>query len=146
MKSLALFLLLAAAALLRADPVEISNQDAQKLWVALNQIPEGFTVANAMIAADDATALLPKVQAYERAMSARMRALKVTQAMLDRHDDSPAALQYVAEAEDAGGRVVTVDLARFDLTPEEISKVRVSVLAVLRQYLKPLPPPPAKTK
>lgn len=133
-------IILAAAAY--AEPIELTNSEAQKLWVALNQIPEGFTAA--VVAADDATVLLPKVQAYEKDSAAKMRSLKVTQGMLDRGDNSDAVIALMEYQTAKAAEKITVELDRFDITAAEVPKLRVSVLAVLRQFLKPNPKPTAK--
>ncbi len=135
MKIVILFLVFAAGC--RAEFIELTNAEAQKLWVALNQIPEGFTAA--VVAADDATTLLTKVQIYERDLSAKMRELKVSQAMIDRGEDSDAVHAVLSYRDKKADEKISVDLDRFDITAAEIPRLRVSVLAILRQFLKPNP-------
>ena len=131
----AVFALICAS--VHAESIELTNAEAQKLWTALNQIPEGFTYA--VIAADDATALLPKVQAFENAVKAKMREQKVTQGMINNGVDSDAVRTVINYSDEISEQKITVDLDRFEVTAAEIPKLRVAVLAVIRQFLKPNP-------
>lgn len=134
LRSLSCLVLLAAAC--HAEPVTLSNFDAQRLYIALNSIEAGLTAANTTILADDIGILLPKVQAFEKGNTAAQKRHKVNTAT---RADDPAAERYLAEVQANADQEITVDLTRVNFSEEEITaaKIKPATLAIIRQWLKP---------
>jgi len=120
----------------KAEPIKLTNTQADQLLAALLSIDAGLTASNTTIAADDINSLKPKVEAYGKGQQAAQKRHKLDAKMtvLD-----PEFVAYQAEAEANQNNEITVELTRFKLTDDEItaSKIKPATLAVLRQYLLP---------
>ena len=129
---------LCAFSVLRADPVKLTNSQAKELWQTLSSIDAGLSAANTTAVADDILALQPKVEAFEKGNMAAAKRLGVVPTT--RLDD-PAGVKYLAELEQNQEVEITVELTRLEISADELTaaKIRPSVLAVVRRYLKPLP-------
>jgi hypothetical protein len=128
--------LLAFSATLYAEPVTLTNFEAQKLYIALNGIEAGLTAANTTLVADNLNALLPKVQAYEKGNAAAQKKFKITAAT---KADDAAAETFSAEVEANAAAQITIDLSRLSLSDDEITaaKIKPGTLAIIRQHLRP---------
>ncbi len=120
-----------------AEPMKLTNSQADGLLATLLTLEAGLTATNTTVAADNINVLKPKVEAYSKGQQAAVKKFGVSAGM---KNDDPAFLKYLAEAEANGAAEITVELTRFSLSDEEISaaKIKPSVLAVLRQYLLPI--------
>lgn len=141
-KLITLLSFLVFAVALRAEPVKITNRQADELLGALMSIEDGLTAANFTIVADNINELRPKVEAYSKGNNVAFKRHKIAAGVTK--TDDPEFIAYSDEIEVNQNAQVTVDLSRLNLPDEEIMSMKVragvakpSVLAILRLYLKP---------
>lgn len=131
-------LLLTASAL--AEKVKLTRAQASELFVALSRIEAGLAPANAIAAADNLNELRPNVEAFDKGKLAAQRAARA----LDKAEDREARTQALLDQLEAkAAEADTFELARLDLTPDEITAAKIAPrdLAVIRQHLRPKPKP-----
>jgi hypothetical protein len=127
-----------SASFVRAEPIKLANRQADELLGALSSIESGLTAVNTTLVADNIIELRPKVEAFAKGNAAAQKRFNITATTKNDTDD---AGKFLAEIEANRDREITVDLQRLTLSDEEITaaKIRPSVLAVIRQFLKPVP-------
>lgn len=123
------------ATLCRAEPTELTRQQASDLFVALNRIEPGLSSENVVIAADNINALKPIVDALDKG---KVRAQREMDALPNVDDRTARAWVVRDKIEAKADEVVKVDLTRMEITSDEIkaAKVRPADLAPLRQFLR----------
>lgn len=119
----------------RAEPTELSRQQASDLFVALSRIEPGLSADNVVIAADNLNALKPVVESLDKGKVRAQREMDALPASEERNAKAWAIRERI---EAKGDEVVKIELTRMDITPDEIktAKVRPADLAPLRQYLR----------
>lgn len=119
----------------RAEPIDLTRQQASELFVALTRIEPGLTAENVVVAADNINALKPIVEALDKGKVRASRDI----------DSLPASAERTAKAwalreqiDAKGDEPVKVDLIRFDVSPDEIKAAKIAPrdLAPLRQFLR----------
>lgn len=119
-----------------AEPMQLTRNQASELFVALAKLEPGLNAANAITAADNLTELRPVIEAFDKGKLAAQRQIRA----LPKTEDLEAKAQAIIDALDAkGAESVKLDLARLDLTPDEITAAKIppAQLAIIRQHLKP---------
>lgn len=120
---------------LRAEPIELTRQQASDLFVALNRIESGLSAENVVVAADNINALKPLVEALDRGKVRAQRDMD----MLPPSDDRAAKGWAIRDMlETKCDEKIVVDITRMDVSADEIkaAKVKPVDLAPLRQFLK----------
>lgn len=119
----------------RAEPIELTRQQASDLFVALNRIEPGLAAENVVVAADNINMLKPAVESLDKG---KVRAQREMDALPASDDRNAKAWAIRDKIEQKGDEKITVDLTRMDVTADEIkaAKVRPADLAHLRQFLR----------
>lgn len=120
---------------LHAESVTLTREQAFRLHAALESIGPGLNPANAVIAADNITALAGTADSVRKGSLALQRA----QARLpDTPSRQDQAIKLAEEFDAKAEEIAQFDLTRLDLSSEEIreAKVAPAQLAVIRQFLR----------
>jgi hypothetical protein len=127
--------LLCLSVLSRAEPVELSRQQASDLFVALSRIDAGLSADNVVVAADNLNVLKPIVDGLDRGKLRAQRDMDLLPASEDRAAKAWAIRDSI---EAKGDERVTIELTRLDVSADELkaAKVKPADLAPLRQFLK----------
>jgi hypothetical protein len=129
-----------AAVSLQAEPLTLTNKQADELCGSLMKFGPGLSGANAMNVARAINVLKPLTESYGAGIKAELTLKKITATT---RTDSTEFAAYVAAVEAIQAKTVTVDLPRFTITPEEADRVSSTTppatLALVMQYLEPQP-------
>lgn len=125
-----------AATLASAEPIKLTRAQASELYLALTRLEPGLSPTNAISAADNLNELRPSVESLDKGKLAAQRALRRLADAPDRETKAEA----LADSLDAkAAEEITLNLAPFDLTQDEITAAKVAPrdLATLRRHLRP---------
>lgn len=128
-------LLLVSAVVLHAEKMKLTRTQASDLYVALSRLEAGLAPANAITVADNINELRPIVEALDKGKLAAQRQARA----LPSTDDRDVRVQTIVDTlEVKAAEIETIDLARVDLTPDEIATAKVAPrdLAIIRQFLR----------
>ncbi len=137
--------LMALSSFVRAEPVKITNVQANELLQVLSQVGPGLTAQNTTRLARNINALRPAVEAATKGDQAAQTRLGIKP---ETKRDSVEGLAYLAEQKKNNEDEITLDLNTITFTDEEIVAAKISpvIMSVIIKHLDPKPATPPPTK
>ncbi len=139
---IASFLAIMLCVVARAEPITLTNKQADELLSALSHLRPGLTALNTTRAARNINALTPVVKAWTDGVQAAQKKYHIVSGM---KTDDPAYLGFLAEVEASAKEVITVELQRFSISDDEAPALPAPAdFAVILRHLEPPPSKPSK--